>query len=74
MNTLHASLALLFAELTDGPSPEAAYMLNGGDPGSCDPRRSLGGGGVEAVRARRRVDCGPCGPRVLRARSDESLA
>jgi hypothetical protein len=24
---------LLFAELTDGPAPDAAYMLNGGDPG-----------------------------------------
>ena len=33
MNTLHSSLALLFAELIDGPSPDAAYMLNGGDPG-----------------------------------------
>ena len=32
-NPLHASLALLFAELIDGPPPEAAYMLNGGDPG-----------------------------------------
>jgi len=33
MDELHASLALLFAELIDGPSPDAAYMLNGGDPG-----------------------------------------
>jgi DinB superfamily len=33
MNVLHASLASLFGELIDGPSPEAAYMLNGGDPG-----------------------------------------
>jgi hypothetical protein len=33
MNVLHASLSQLFAELIDGPSPEAAYMLNGGDPG-----------------------------------------
>jgi DinB superfamily len=33
MNDLHSSLALLFAELTDGPSPDAAYMLNPGDPG-----------------------------------------
>jgi len=33
MTTLSASLALLFAELTDGPFPEAAYMLNRGDPG-----------------------------------------
>ena len=33
MTTLHASLALLFAELIDGPSPDAAYMLNGSDPG-----------------------------------------
>ena len=30
---MHESLALLFAELTDGPSPDAAYMLNAGDPG-----------------------------------------
>ena len=33
MKTLHASLALLFAELIDGPPADAAYMLNGGDPG-----------------------------------------
>ena len=33
MKALHVSLALLFAELTDGPLPDAAYMLNGGDPG-----------------------------------------
>src|SRR5262249_48919532 len=33
MNDLPASLTLLFAELIDGPSPEAAYMLNQGDPG-----------------------------------------
>jgi hypothetical protein len=33
MNALHSSLSLLFSELTDGPSPDAAYMLNGGDPG-----------------------------------------
>ncbi len=33
MKALHASLAVLFAELIDGPSPEAAYMLNGTDPG-----------------------------------------
>ena len=41
MNSLHASLALLFAELTDGPSPEAAYMLNGGDPGLLRSLESL---------------------------------
>ena len=33
MDALHSSLALLFAELTDGPAPDAAYMLNSGDPG-----------------------------------------
>jgi hypothetical protein len=33
MNALQTSLSLLFGELLDGPSPEAAYMLNGGDPG-----------------------------------------
>jgi hypothetical protein len=32
-NALHTSLSELFAELIDGPSPEAAYMLNKGDPG-----------------------------------------
>jgi hypothetical protein len=31
--SIHASLALLFSELIDGPAPDAAYMLNGGDPG-----------------------------------------
>jgi hypothetical protein len=30
---MHDSLALLFAELIDGPPSGAAYMLNGGDPG-----------------------------------------
>jgi hypothetical protein len=33
MTAPHDSLALLFSELIDGPSPDAAYMLNGGDPG-----------------------------------------
>ncbi len=33
MGSMHASLARLFGELIDGPSPDAAYMLNGGDPG-----------------------------------------
>lgn len=33
MSTMHTSLAVLFAELTDGPPPEAAYMLNSGDAG-----------------------------------------
>ncbi len=33
MNEIHESLAALFAELIEGPSPEAAYILNGGDPG-----------------------------------------
>jgi hypothetical protein len=32
-SAVHDSLALLFAELIDGPAPEAAYMLNSGDPG-----------------------------------------
>lgn len=31
-NRLHTSMALLFGELIDGP-PDAAYMLNSGDPG-----------------------------------------
>lgn len=38
MGHLHASLALLLTELVDGPSREAAYMLNGGD---CGLLRSL---------------------------------
>ena len=33
MDSMQASLTLLFGELIDGPSPDAAYMLNGGDPG-----------------------------------------
>jgi hypothetical protein len=33
MTAPHESLALLFAELVDGPPPDAAYMLNGTDPG-----------------------------------------
>jgi hypothetical protein len=33
MIDLHSSLSLLFAELVDGPPPDAAYMLNSGDPG-----------------------------------------
>lgn len=33
MTTLHECLAALFAELVDGPSPNEAYMLNGGDLG-----------------------------------------
>jgi hypothetical protein len=45
-NDLHSSLALLFAELTDGASPHAAYMLNGGDPGLL---RSLDGLSAEAA-------------------------
>lgn len=30
---LHASLAHLFAELTEGAPPDEGYILNGGDPG-----------------------------------------
>jgi hypothetical protein len=32
-DALSASLSLLFGELINGPSPDGAYMLNGGDPG-----------------------------------------
>jgi hypothetical protein len=32
-DVLPATLSLLFAELINGPAPDAAYMLNGGDPG-----------------------------------------
>jgi hypothetical protein len=46
MNNLHSSLSLLFAELTDGASPNAAYMLNGGDPGLL---RSLDGLSAKAA-------------------------
>lgn len=37
---LHSSLSILFAELTEGPPPGPAFMLNSGDPGllrSLDP-------------------------------------
>ena len=33
MNQMHSSLAHLFADLIDGPAPDAAYVLNGGDAG-----------------------------------------
>ena len=33
MTPLHESLTRLFGELVDGPPPDAAYMLNGGDAG-----------------------------------------
>lgn len=33
MNELASSLGVLFAELLRGPAPDAAYMLNAGDPG-----------------------------------------
>ena len=46
MPPLHASLTLLFAELVDGPSPDEAYMLNGGDRGLL---RSLDGLSAEAA-------------------------
>jgi hypothetical protein len=48
MNTLHESLGLLFAELIDGPSPDAAYMLNSGDRGLL---RSLGDLSADAASA-----------------------
>jgi len=41
MDALHSSLAQLFAELTDGPAPDAAYVLNGGDPGLIRPLDGL---------------------------------
>lgn len=44
--SLSDALALLFAELTDGPSPDAAYMLNRGDPGLL---RSVDGLSAEAA-------------------------
>lgn len=46
MNALHSSLPLLFSELIDGPSPDAAHMLNRGDPGLL---RSLDGLSAEAA-------------------------
>jgi hypothetical protein len=45
-NDLHASLSLVVAELVDGPSPDAAYALNKGDPGFL---RSLDGLSAEAA-------------------------
>ena len=74
MDALHSSLALLFAELTDGPAPDAAYMLNGGDPGLI---RSLDGLSAEAASKRigsgNCVHRGPCRPRLLRPRPHEPL-
>jgi hypothetical protein len=46
MNEVHSSLALLFGELTEGPAADAAYMLNGRDPGLL---RSLDGLTAEAA-------------------------
>jgi hypothetical protein len=42
----HSSLSLVFAELVDGPSPDAAYALNKGDPGLL---RSLDGLSAQAA-------------------------
>ena len=47
-DALHASLALLFAELVDGPASDAAFMLNSGDPGLL---RSLEGLSAAAASA-----------------------
>jgi hypothetical protein len=52
MNALHASLSLLFSELIDGPAPDAAYMLNPGDPGL---QRSLDRLSAEAASKRSAV-------------------
>ena len=41
MDPLQSSLSLLFAELIDGPPPDAAYMLNSGDPGLLRPLDAL---------------------------------
>jgi len=41
MKELHSSLALLFSELTDGPSSDAAYMLNRSDRGLLHSLESL---------------------------------
>ncbi len=57
MDALSSSLSLLFAELTDGPSPDAAYMLNGGDPGLL---RSLDGLSAEAASRQ----CAPGGASI----------
>jgi hypothetical protein len=51
MNELHGSLALLFAELIDGPSPDAAYMLNGGDPGLLRSLDRLSAGAASSAPA-----------------------
>jgi hypothetical protein len=58
MASMHESLARLFGELIDGPRPEGAYMLNGGDPGllrsldkltGADASRTSGNGGAPIV-------------------------
>ena len=49
MKDLHASLALLFAELIDGASPEAAYVLNRTDPGLLRSLDGLSGAAASSV-------------------------
>ena len=59
MIALHESLALLFAELVDGPRPDAAYMLNSGDRGllrslddlSADAASAIPGSGGASIVA-----------------------
>jgi hypothetical protein len=48
---VHDSLAALFAELIDGPAPDAAYMLNGGDPGLLKSLDRLSAAAASAVPA-----------------------
>jgi hypothetical protein len=45
-NDLHTSLSRLFAELTEGPSPDSTHVLNRGDPGLL---RSLDGLSADAA-------------------------
>jgi hypothetical protein len=49
MSSLHASLALLFAELTDGPPAGPAYMLNPTDPGLLGSLDRLSAASASAV-------------------------
>ena len=49
MNAPHESLALLFGELIDGPTPGAAYMLNPGDRGLLRSLDDLGAAAASAI-------------------------
>jgi hypothetical protein len=50
-DVLPATLSLLFAELINGPSPDGAYMLNGGDPGLLRSLDNLSSGAASKASA-----------------------